>query len=149
MKYTIDRSKWRRGFERLDVAEVGYTELLNEKGNMCCLGMIEEQRGCSRVRLLNAPNPASAHLCDRSDGGISEPGLLWALNERHAEEKYVDITQLTAAAMRINDDLYISDASREARLIELFAKHDVELVFEGEYLGGELKAILPELQVTP
>jgi len=50
-------------------------------------------------------------------------------------------SDLVNEAASINDNAEISDATREEKLTELFAKSGITLTFQGEYLGGFLAEV--------
>lgn len=82
----IDCNKWVRGSSPF---ELGRIRLLNDKGNMCCLGFdCEQNRGCKREDILDVYAP-------------------WTISKQRIFDE---------EAMSINDDAYISDKERIKRL---------------------------------
>ena len=135
-KFTIDRKNWLTS-QNLNKEEKkkGYDRscLKNpHTGKMCCLGFICNQSGVSENYML----------------GIGDPRSLWynESNQKLKEELEEKIGFLLAdkydnkvnksfveEAISINDDSLKSISKKEADLIELFAEHDIELEFVGEY----------------
>jgi hypothetical protein len=131
MKLEINRKEWRRGPQDVAVAVSDPTALLCKDGTKCCLGFYALQCGLEENRIK----------------GQGEPGeLSFDLNEKNLPEnmeklvKFVDNdeygmsqgnTQLSLDAMDINDKRFTTEAEREQKLINLFAKYGVEVVFYG------------------
>jgi hypothetical protein len=112
-RVVIDLGKWRCGGGRDDLlARFGRTYLRNEDGYCCCLGFACEQSGVSPEFTLNIGMPKNIAVDDKR--------IDWLI-------------EFENEASDINDRLLMPNAEREQRLTALFAKHDCELVFEGEY----------------
>lgn len=119
--YTIDRRTWSRG--RTETGSL----LLGPDGRQCCLGFVCEQMGVPREKLANMATPKSLfalHILTL----VTPP--LELLVKRDDYDDSIVHTSLTSTAMVINDASSITDAEREAWLIELFAEHNVRLVFK-------------------
>lgn len=116
MKLVIDRSKW------------GCGALLNKDGTMCCLGFLSKACGYNELR-LPAPDwydsPTSSALGFPDPDWVNVPAPFIVL------EKDTTGKAVWRTAAKINDDVKITWASKESLLITLFAKHGVELSFEG------------------
>lgn len=147
MKLTIDRDKWARGGNN------GAAALLNDDGNMCCLGFLAIELGLSAAQIKN--------VGDFSDdfGGMSgERGVVDMVNENptqfasvctvewesgdYDEYEYISPTDFHSQATKINDaevpqqdearlgaTLIQSEKKRESDLISLFGKENIELEF--------------------
>ena len=112
--FVIDESKWRCGGNNgPNMRGAGNTSLENVQGYQCCLGQISLQLGLSRGRILLKSTPAMA---------MDEIPLL-----SHGSSN----TELACHAMGINDASGYSHEERKEKLKELFARHDIELLFEG------------------
>lgn len=123
---TIDRSKWVRNISEDVVvkngnecgsktaAVLGDTNLLNDDGNMCCLGFICNQAGVPKTLLNNQGFPYSV--------------------EHKRVPKYLvengSNTNLTYQAIQINDT-FMDGKTRERKLKALFKDH-VKLEFVGK-----------------
>lgn len=124
---TIDRSKWRRGGSGKtgrDFAKL-YNPTEPTQYNMCCLGQYLEQCGVKKTLLTNAMSPGDIKVED-------VPKVTKAMEVLvNPEEsfKWFAETELTGAAMDINDNVKISGKTREKRLTKLFEKHGIQLVF--------------------
>lgn len=114
-KLTIERSKWARGKE--------YDNYLwdSRREAACCLGHVCHKLGekipwevMDQVgdpdSFQEAADPFSGYLSNLFPQGRRSDGF-------------------EDAAIRINDDDGISDSKREAKLIALFAKHNIDLTF--------------------
>lgn len=105
----------------------GDAELLNEQGAMCCLGFAMAQAGL----------PAESYLYTGTPEGIPLLVLQEAPNKEFLELFVKDNddgigwsdTTFCNDAVGINDDPRLGVEEREQKLIKLFAKNDVELVF--------------------
>lgn len=120
LHFTVDRTKWVCG----DNSHVwdNPSELLNNAGNMCCLGQIMKQCGFKKAELQNYPSPADALSATGATGGGF---LVTQVDDRTRN------TALATRAMRINDHASLTKAAREIRLKELFARNNVVLTFKG------------------
>lgn len=113
----INREKWRYGGDVNDDI-LGFTQLLNTKGKMCCLGFRCHQLGIPLKALKGKATP----------GNLSNN---WDIPDLIDKRGFNSV--LTGAAISINDNAFISNEDREKRLIELFAKHDIIVKFKGKY----------------
>lgn len=130
---TIDRAKWRCGGDALWPTReepkfkrgLGVTELLNEEGFMCCLGFACNQLGkVQKKHLMGITQPE-----DVSD--VIEKAIP-LLTSKWKESVWSD-TDLSTAAIEINDDKFMAPEQREKALSELFKSYDIEIVFKGDY----------------
>lgn len=112
-KFTIRRSKWRRGGIQYN-NDKGQTFLLNNQGYMCCLGFATNQ------------------ICRIPKKDLLEQGAPTCVFEN--KSTFTDEggcnNDLTKRAIRINDACNISDKVREKRLTALFKKHDIKVTFK-------------------
>lgn len=123
---TIDRSKWVRNISEDVVvkngnllisktaAVLGDTSLLNDNGNMCCLGFICHQAGVPKTLLNNQGFPD-------------------ALEHKRMPKYLVEggcNTDVTTQAASINDT-FMDGKTRERKLKALFKDH-VKLEFVGK-----------------
>lgn len=121
MKFVVDRSKWRCGFDSSNQAGHGETNLLNGDGFMCCLGHCALQAGAKKKDIKDKlmPNNISFHIPVLNKESKTYPG--W----------YKD-TKLSEAAAKINDDSELTLKQRERKLRSLFSKFKHKLVFKGK-----------------
>ena len=116
MRLVIDRSRWRRG------CGPGIGRLRDENGLQCCLGFLGEACGVADEHLLDVayPNPPSWH----SDGDHAWPSWLFAkLNGESYDERTI------IAILNDSRCWELTDAERERRVSERFARHGVEVEF--------------------
>ena len=121
----IDRSKWRTGGSAYDETH-GYTQLLNEKGNMCCLGFYCLQIGGIHKKDIyeNAqPDELNSAAIIHND-----EMLHLVVDEEHLMNSY-----FTSRAIVINDDEELTNEEREIFIQEHFKQIDVEVVFTNDY----------------
>ncbi len=123
MKFVIDRSKWRCARDGLHKHGTGKTLLLHPNGYMCCLGQCAIQAGANQLDILDKAEPREL------------PQALFPLTADMDEEDGPGLnnSRLSDVAMEINDDTSLTDFDREMKLTSLFADHDHELEFTGEY----------------
>ena len=114
----INRDKWNRG--RLGN---GDTELLNEEGNMCCLGF-----HCLQFTKATREDIRGKQLPSDISVGIGKTILL---GRRGLGSWFAD------AAANINDDENISEQERELLLKKLFKIKSYEINFTGKLLEVE------------
>jgi hypothetical protein len=122
IKVTIDRSKWRTGADSIYSTGNGATCLLNSQGFMCCLGFCSKALGIEDAVMLNKNYPSNIYC------KVLENSKL-VFNA--AYEKFD--TNLTSAAVVINDFSFSSPETKEEELLELFNDSVFELEFIGEY----------------
>lgn len=116
--YRIDRSKWVCGGVRFPRDIVGTSKLLNSKDRMCCLGQVCQQSGVPESKLSPAASPGNIEY-----DVTNVPR--WLL-DRNKYNSYV-----CGRMMSANDDSYINQREREAKLKKLAAPH-CKLVFFGK-----------------
>lgn len=121
----IDRAKWRTGSESKNTTGKGDTQLLNDKGYMCCLGFYCNQTGIPKTKLLDVPTP----------DGISIVGA--TLDVPLLTENGVE-TKTCSKAMSINDKGNIAAQKREDMLKELFKDVGVKVVITGKYKNNPI-----------
>lgn len=110
-KLTIDRGRWANGGNTGRPA-VGTTMLLNEQGNMCCLGFA-----------CNAAGVPKDHL-----KGLGIPSqLIRSLHSLALDQ----IASIEYEAISLNDSPDAHPMTREAQLKRLFSRVGIELKFEG------------------
>jgi len=133
MKFTVDRKTWVTASTEGNIDTIsddtgcnnkGEISLLNEEGNMCCLGHCAVSMGVLNPYIRNEPAPED--LIDHNDGDDKVKSYLKIF------APLGNNNSLSLEAMRINDNYTFTDSMRETKLIELFAKHGHELVFRGD-----------------
>jgi hypothetical protein len=131
-KLIIDRSIWRTGGEPENGNSVytgkGSTQLLNQEGFMCCLGMVCEQMGVPRTHFLGVIHPEYVFGLAKFES-INN----FLVYKSDVQEDYSNTT-FTCFAMDINDDKYITSEKREAKLKEHFATKGIEIEFINDYI---------------
>lgn len=123
-KVTIDHAKWRCGGDDGEFSNgKGQTKLLNCEGYMCCLGFVTAAAN-PELSILERAEPDELRA---SVWGLTCPdaSILWKN------------TELTFAAIAINDSELLQPQEREERLLELFEDSPYELEFVGEYEAKE------------
>lgn len=175
-KFTVDRSRWVNGSNCQYYYSIGkkygtgtkefpgyvkddskfnignYSALLNEKGNMCCLGFATEQLcNVPKEKLLDVGMPNSDDVCG-SEGYKFFPdvenyftkeemskliGWDYSSFDNQYTNRYPDNDEFHARfydrAVEINDDTSITNDERESKLTELFKKFKIDVEFVGEY----------------
>lgn len=112
-KVVIDRSKWLNAYTRYTL---GPSLMLDQNGNMCCLGFVCAAEGVDEPKMLNCITPR------------------FVVNSPPALAKLENLTNLACTAMKYNDDSSLSKSGREKALIQIFvAEGTYELEFVGEY----------------
>ena len=120
----IDRSKWRTGGADFNETH-GDTNLLNGKGNMCCLGFYCLQLGeMNEYEILGIGLPEDLDF-HKDDIGDNMFHLIHEDNFRN--------TVFTSEAIDINDAKLLTNEQREKAIEEHFKKIDVEVVFTNDY----------------
>ncbi len=109
---TIDRRKWLRG--RLD----------------SCLWNGHEQKGCCLGHVIHQTTKCKWEALDLLDAPIEFFKKESLLTEPTGVLGDIRNNSLTDTAMGINDDVNITDVEREERLIALFKKYKIKLVFK-------------------
>ena len=111
---TVKRSKWARAG-----ADKGQSRLLNDFGNMCCLGFACKQVSkISNERLLNVAGPATI---------FKKESFLTAIDPMFG---IVENNSLSIDAMQINDNYFTTDEQKETMLTKLFLDNGFNLVFK-------------------
>jgi hypothetical protein len=119
----IDRAKWRTGDKGENRTGEGTTALLNPEGYLCCLGFICKAYGCDDKEILRSGEPCEVgqHIIDLVD----------LFNED--DEKYFYNSDLTDAAININDNDETTPEEKELALLELFKDSSYNLSFVGDF----------------
>ena len=119
-KFKVKRSKWFRGQGSDD------SFLLNNEGQMCCLGFYSAACGIKKSYLKNEEAPGEIN----SD--IQNQWQTFLLNDSDidTEEQYKIDSWACTQLMKINDDENMSDTEREEKLTKLFANDGIEVKFE-------------------
>ena len=119
LEVIIDRSKWNRGIPKVKYRQhFGGSALLNEQGNMCCLGFVCKALGLSDEQIANREYPQSTSL--------KIPQLTEFNNVSYPQD-----TTLSCTAAVINDSPIIPPKEKEKRLKSLFIENDIKLTFVG------------------
>ena len=119
-KLVIDRTKWYRGKGSRGSA------LLRKDGSMCCLGFDLLRRGFTPEQILEVGTPEEVEV------GGEHPeiaGLTYVSSDW--EYDIYATTETNEELVDANDGEGLSEAEREAQIIDLFAEIDVEVVFVG------------------
>ena len=120
-KVVIDRSKWLNAYTRYTL---GPSFLLDQNGNMCCLGFVCVASGVPKEDLISKLTPLYIKTAPLA---LSDASV--AKDIRGA--KY---TQLAKQAIEYNDESSLSKSGREKALRQIFAAEGTyELEFVGEY----------------
>ncbi len=134
---TINRGKWVQGGER--VGEIlGSPELLNDEGNMCCLGFYAKQCGVPEDKLSGIATP------EQVKGSTRVPYMTTKLADEYKSPggRHIVNSELAKVLMSINDheegsineNLSLKDKEKLVR--EEFKKIDVAVRFTGKYPEG-------------
>lgn len=135
-EFTIDRSKWVQGKNR---NILGCSALLNDLGNMCCLGFYSEACGVPREELKDRPAPAS--ITTRNNH-IKIPYMTKKGIKIHKSKRFIfNDTAFAEGLMQLNDNSiqeveYIRKRDKEKVLKETFSLIDVRVKFVGQYPKG-------------
>jgi hypothetical protein len=111
----VNRATWRCGNYGPNKHGEGLTLLFNEQKFMCCLGHCALQLGATIEDIYKKAGPSSVV---KNLGPLHKEGVS---------------SGLAYNAMKINDNEKLTQIEREGQLTKLFAEHDLELIFEGEY----------------
>ncbi len=129
--FTINRSKWVHGGERIkDI--LGTSELLNDCGNMCCLGFYAKACGVPEDKLSGIATPEQVRA-----GTTRVPYMT-----TNFENKYRVNSDLASGLMSINDHEEGSDnenislKDKEKLVRDKFKEIDVRVRFTGKYPEG-------------
>lgn len=115
--FKIDTTYWLRG----DNQDSRLLHPDRKFANMCCLGHICEQAGIPKKLLFEMPSPASLTELD-----VEEYSKISFLLNKHKDNN----NKLSKKAMKINDDINITDEVRIEKLKALFLEHKIKLVFK-------------------
>lgn len=118
----IDRSKWRTGGRKYDASH-GKTLLLNEEGNMCCLGFY-----CLQLGKLDENEIIDIGLPEDLVRGDLNADMLHLVHENDLRN-----TIFTTKAIEINDAKLLTNEQREKAIQEHFKQIDLEVVFTNDY----------------
>lgn len=126
MKLVIDRTKWLRG-------EGSMNSFLLRDGDekQCCIGFLCEALGVPREKLkdekgsqvlldVNLPDWLQTKT-SKAQEQTSDLFIAYAVNDYNGEDSEVDETPIVVT----------SEEDREARIAEIFARHDVQVEFVG------------------
>ena len=141
MKLTIDRSKWRFGgvFWSADhIKKIGITRLLNDQGNMCCLGFLSLACGYKEEDISGYIDPEA--IVRHQEAGNKFPQWaiktkeLWRENGWQSDYRAFN-SELISKMIRTNDmpKSHLPHEEREVKLTDLFSEAGVEVTFTGEY----------------
>lgn len=119
--FEIDRSKWLRNTTCLN------SLMLDEHGNMCCLGFYAKACGIQDSELFEMDTPACV-------GAI--PLLSESINNGHEHRN----TPLASSLMSINDSDSWTDFEREDAIASSFAAVGIKVTFVGEGSPDEERA---------
>lgn len=143
---TIDRSRWLHG-------EGGKPSKLQRSsdGKRCCVGFVCMAYGATEAEITDKANPRNEELPHAFDGWdfsvTTSPGYdalyaAFAINDiptgqvpGSEQGPFGGSKDILIEAAKYGDGPIRDDADREARLVKLFAAHNIQLVFEGEYLA--------------
>jgi hypothetical protein len=123
---TIERSRWARGGKN------GESALLNDDGNMCCLGFACKVLGFKDSTVKNHGVPSDLVNSAGSGSAQRHRGLRAGklVESGSADEGWYD-TAPVDKALTINDDNTISDKMREYRLTPILRKLGFKVRFVG------------------
>jgi hypothetical protein len=116
-EFTIDRSKWYRG------KGPRASRLLNQEGQMCCLGFFAKACSIADVDILNRSTPADVPNNKNQDW---ENTLIYGHRDGESGMNFT-ATRL----MIINDYPHHTDQTREEKIINEFAYHGIIVKFVG------------------
>lgn len=121
LEVTIDREKWNRAIPKVEYQQhFGKAKLLNEQGNMCCLGFVCKATGLSDQDIMMRSYPQSTFLSIDKLTTFSHPDI-----------SYPKDTALSCRAASINDNQSIPQKAKEKMLKDLFLENDIKLKFVG------------------
>ena len=138
-EFTINRSKWVQGGGRDNISILGFSELLNKKGNMCCLGFYSEACGVPRKELKGRHSPANVTT---RNNNIQIPYMAKKGIKLHKSKMFCfNDTSFAEELMRLNDNSTatvenIRKRDKEKVLKEKFSLIGVKVKFVGQYLKG-------------
>lgn len=113
MKLVIDRAKWLRGEDSQN------SKLLRIKDQKrCCIGFLCSALGVSDSELLDVGG--SQKLFAELPTWLKDSGEM-------ADNEHSDLF----TAYDVNDNPELDEATREARITKIFARHDIQVEFVG------------------
>jgi hypothetical protein len=119
-KLSIDRATWLRG----EGNEAGASCLLRiGDGKMCVLGKYAFALGMTRDQLRGVPSPIGFNKL-HDDLLFKEERAKWLFDGNPNK-----VSQDAHELMATNDAEGLSETTREQTLIDIFAKHEIELEF--------------------
>ena len=124
MRFTVDRKRWNCGHR------FGASLLLNDHGQMCCLGFVSKQLGFPEAAIHRRTNPEEVPA-DKTL--YIEARLMTPPMRLHNHRSFS--SSLTYSAMAINDlpRQQVTSREREKQLQVLFSAYGHELTFTGRY----------------
>lgn len=122
----VDRSAWVFGGDEFSDV-LGDAEMLNDKGNMCCLGHICHNSGFGADALESVTSPEAVLEEFIDNVFLDIPYLVYQSGELTIN------SLLSDEAMRTNDNPKLSLAQREKALKALFKDEGITLKFVGKY----------------
>lgn len=110
--FVINRGEWLRG-------SLNSLLLCEGSKKMCCLGIYLKSCGIEDSVLAGAGSPIDIFK--------AAPLPRWLISENKEWN-----SRLVSSLIDANDDEHASEAQREERIIELFAKEGITVTFKGE-----------------
>lgn len=144
LKLVIKRKKWVNGSNNSDALLnkelketdwAGASELLNDKGNMCCLGFLGKACGIPKSSLLNECVPFEAIRSLDNLGNMNkktQDKLLKKIDEtpfRKLLNKKLTHTKVCNSLIKVNDSTKITNAKREEKIAHHMKKIGVQVKF--------------------
>ena len=127
MKFTVKRSKWLRG-GRDGWNKSAPSKMLNEDGQMCCLGHCASQLGVDGSILSNESTPGAV-VKDFNGKDYALFNTMSIFVDDLGQDNFAN-NELSKNMMDINDKAIITDEYREALLTGAMAQAGHELTFE-------------------
>jgi len=98
----------------------GATRLLNEQGEMCCLGQFSDQAGVCNEDMYGVGGPQSIRGHKTTIVGLTKP----------RKKTGVSHTLLALSAMSLNDNMQYTVSEKAQHIKELFAKNGYEVTLK-------------------
>lgn len=120
-KVTIDRSKWVRAWQGKEPGPLGCfgeAAMLNNKGNMCCLGHVCFAYGVSKQAMVSEPLP----------GDVKHPRVPKFML---SSKKYLRTATIAKELAQLNDNARLSAKQRERAIAKKLKEVDVLVEFVG------------------
>lgn len=124
--YTIKRSDWNGMLDINSIHSMLY-DPDRPANNMCCLGIIACQLGIPKDKIAGHGDPENVADGDTQDTFLQAGFLKDAVDGFGHVTRYN--SELSHKAIDINDSTLIP-SEKEAKLTELFKKHNITLIFE-------------------